>query len=387
MTTRAIVIDRLGSPDVLTEREIPLPMPGKGEVRLRVLAAGVNFADLLMRMGLYGTVPPRPFSPGFEVAGEVEAVGPDSGHEVHPGQRVIALLRHGGYARRVVVSAEQVFPWPRGMSSAQAAGFPVIFLTAWVCLFRAGSARAGERLLVLGGAGGVGTAAIQLGRRADMRVFATAGTKEKCRYVERELGAERCLLSGEAWDREIASVLGSRGIDLILDPVGGRATRRARKLLAPLGRLVFFGLSEAAPGLRRNWLRAAWAWLRTPRIHPADLIEPNVGFHGVHLLHLQDRSSILREALAELQPAFEDGALRLVLDRTFPLSATGAAEAHRYLHERRNIGKVVLVAPDGDAQPQSGANASGGGSATPVGGARPRMRISNPQSGPTAEHR
>lgn len=351
MKTRAILIERTGPPGTLVEREVPLRTLRAGEVRLRVLAAGVNFADLLMRMGLYGTVPPRPFSPGFEVAAEIEAVGPDLDEDLRAGQRVVALMRHGGYARRVIVSADQLFPWPKGMRPAEAAGFPVTCLTAWVCLFRAGSARAGESLLMLGGAGGVGTAAIQLARRAGLRVFATAGTKEKCAYVERELGAERCLPSSGPWDREIVRILGERAIDLILDPVGGRATRRGRMLLAPLGRLVFFGLSEAATGLRRNWLRAAWAWLRTPRFHPADLIQPNLGVHGVHLLHLQRRTGILREGLAEMLPALEEGALRLVLDRTFPLSAAGAAAAHRYLHRRLNIGKVVLVAPEADESP------------------------------------
>ena len=137
---------------------------------------------------------------------------------------------------------------------------------------------------------------------------------------------------------------GERGIDLAMDPVGGRATAACRRLLAPLGRLVFYGLSDAIRGTRRSWLRAALAWARTPRFHPLSLIEPNIGVLGVHLLHLGPKVSILREILAEVFRQVTEGRLRPVVDRTFPLDRSGAAAAHAYLHERRNLGKVVLSA-------------------------------------------
>lgn len=340
MKTRAILIERHGPPEVLRERDRRLRDPGPGEVHLRVAAVGVNFADLLMRMGLYGTVPPRPYSPGFEIAGRIARIGPRV-TGCREGERRLALMRYGGYARDVVVPATSLLPWPGDLEPAAAAALPVVFLTAWVCLFRAGAARAGERVLILGAAGGVGTAAVQLAVRAQLEVLATAGSAEKRAFVE-ALGARSSFDSRGAWAREIPA--GS--LDLILDPVGGSATRAGRRLLGPLGRLVFFGLSEAAPGLKRNWLRAAWAWLRTPRIHPADLIQPNLGIHGVHLLHLGERETILHAAYAEMLPDFASGALRPILDCSFPLTADGAADAHRYLHARKNIGKVVLVAKD-----------------------------------------
>jgi synaptic vesicle membrane protein VAT-1 len=343
MQTQAILIERLGPPEVLVEREVALRAPGPGEVHLRVLAAGVNFADLMMRMGLYGTVPPRPFSPGFEVAGEIVATGEGVG-AWQPGARVIALMRYGGYARDVIVPADHLFPWPGNLAPAQAVALPVAFLTAWVCLFRAGSARAGETLLVLGAAGGVGTAAAQLARRRGLRVFGTAGTPAKRDFVETRLGAEACFDSAGDWECQLRATIGPRNLDLALDPVGGSATRACRRLLAPLGRVVFYGMSQAAPGTRRDWLRVAWAWLRTPRIHPLDLVAPNQGIHGVHLLHLGDRESVLREAYAEMLPEFTAGTLFPVLDRAFPLTAAGAAAAHVHLHQRRNLGKVVLTA-------------------------------------------
>lgn len=342
-TTRAVLIERHGAPDVLTEREVPLRGPEPAEVHLRVEAAGVNFADLAMRMGMYGTVPPRPYSPGFEVAGVVASVGKDA-QGWREGDRAVALLRHGGYARDVVASAEQLFPYPGSLTPAEAAAVPVVFLTAWTCLFEAGHARPGETVLVLGAGGGVGTAAVQLAARHGLRTVGTAGSSRKREYVTQELGAAVCFDSRGDWEAEVLGFAGPRGIDIALDPVGGSATAACRRLLAPLGRLVFYGLSQAMPGRRRNWPKAVWAWARTPRLHPLSLIEPNIGVFGVHLLHLGRKESMLRPATGKIYERIESGELRAVLDRTFPLNRDGAVAAHRYLHARQNLGKVVLTA-------------------------------------------
>lgn len=341
--TRAILIDRLGPPDVLVERDVPLPDPGPDDVQLRVGAAGVNFADLVQRLGLYGTVPPRPFSPGFEVAGTVTRTGA-AVREWQPGDRAVALLRHGGYARDVVVPARQLFRYPASLTQVQAAAVPVVFLTAWVALFEAARSRAGETALVLGAAGGVGTAAVQLGVRKGLRVIGTAGTAAKCGFVTERLGAAACFESRGDWERAVRDLAGPRGVDVALDPVGGRSTAACRRLLGPLGRLVFYGMSDAVPGVRRNWLRAALAWIRTPRIHPLALVAPNLGLFGIHLLHLVQKEEVLRPALEEIYRGVAAGEWRPIVDRTFPLDRNGAVAAHRWLHERRAIGKVVLDA-------------------------------------------
>jgi len=346
-TTRAIRIEHLGDPEVLAEREVPLADPGPDEIHLRVLAAGVNFADLLMRAGLYGTVPPRPYSPGFEVAGEVVRAG-DGVTGWRAGDRAVALIRHGGYARDIVVHQRHVFGYPASLTPVEAAAVPVVFLTAWIALFEAARVRAGESVLVLNAGGGVGTAAVQLAVRHGCRVIGTAGTERKRAFVTGELGAAACFDSRGNWEQKVRGAVGEAGLDVALDAVGGRATAACRRLLAPLGRLVFYGLSDAMPGRRRDWLRAAWAWLRTPRIHPLSLIEPNIGISGIHLLHLRGKETVLRPALEEIYRAVAAGELRPVLDRSFPLSRDGAVAAHRYLHERRNLGKVVL-APGGVA--------------------------------------
>ncbi len=344
-TTHAIMIERHGPPEVLVERQLTLRAPGPHAVQLRVQAAGVNFADLLMRAGLYDTVPARPYSPGFEVAGEVVRLGSevDGWKE---GDRAVALLRYGGYARDVLVPVEQLFRYPESLSPSEAAAVPVVFLTAWVCLFDAGNAKGGDTTLILGAGGGVGTAAVQLAVRRGSRVIGTAGDPAKRRFVTHELGAEACLDSRADWEKEVHRLVGARGVDLALDSVGGAATAACRRLLAPLGRLVVYGLSEALPRQNRSWTRAALAWLRMPFIHPLSLVQQNVGVFGIHLLHLQTKESlVLRPALEGIYRAIMAGELRPVVDRVFSFDRAGAVEAHRYIHARRNLGKVVLADP------------------------------------------
>jgi NADPH:quinone reductase-like Zn-dependent oxidoreductase len=323
---------------------VPLEQPGPTDVHLRVQAAGVNFADLLMRAGLYATVPERPYSPGFEVAGTVARVGSDV-TDWREGDRAVALMRYGGYARDVILPAQNLFACPDTLGPVEAAAVPVVFLTAWVCLFEAANARQGETVLILGAGGGVGTAAVQLAVWRGLRVIGTAGDARKREFVVAELGAEACFDSRDDWETEVRRTLGPRGLDIALDPVGGRATASCRRLLAPLGRIVFYGMSEAMPGRRRSWLRAARAWLRTPRFHPLSLVEPNIGVAGVHLLHLGRKEPLLRPALEDVFRGVVDGELRPIVDRVFALDRAGAVEAHGYLHARRNLGKVVLAEP------------------------------------------
>jgi len=356
-TTTAILIERHGPPSALVEREVPLRDPGPDEVHLKVEATGVNFADLLMRAGLYGTVPPRPYSPGLEVAGLVVRVG-SAVANWREGDRAVAILRHGGYAHDLVVHSRSLFRYPQSLSAAQAAAVPVAFLTAHVCLFEAGNARPGETALVLNAAGGVGTAAVQLALRRGLRVIGTAGSAAKRDFVTRELGAENCLDSRSGWEAGVGELVGPRGIDLALDAIGGEATAACRRLLAPLGRLVFYGLSDAMPRATLSWPRAALAWLRTPRFHPLSLVEPNIGIFGVHLLHLQRKEAILGPMLERILGAVADGEVRPIVDRAFPLDRAGAVEAHQYLHDRKVIGKVVLARSASSGAAESGSRAS-----------------------------
>ncbi len=341
VSTKAIQIVRHGRPEVLVEREIGLEKPGPDEVHVRVLAAGVNFADLLMRAGLYGTVPPMPYSPGFEIAGEVARIG-SRVSDWNVGDRAVAVARYGGYAHDLVLPAKQLFRYPETLTPEYAAAIPVVFLTAWVCLFNTGNVCPGETALVLGAGGGVGTAAVQLAKRHGLRVIGTAGDERKRRYVIEELGADACFDSRIDWEGDVRDFVGTRGIDIALDPVGGNATASCKRLLAPLGRLVFYGMSQAMPSRKRSWPSATAAWLRTPKIHPMSLVKPNIGIFGVHLLHLQAKETVLPPAMEQIFNGITGGDLKAVLDRVFPLTRDGAVEAHKYLHSRANLGKVVL---------------------------------------------
>jgi NADPH:quinone reductase-like Zn-dependent oxidoreductase len=344
-TTTAVLIERHGLPKVLVEHEVPLRDPGPGEVHLEVHAAGVNFADLFMRAGLYDTVPPRPYSPGFEVAGVIARVGPDV-EGWQEGDRAVALIRYGGYAHDIIVSKRNLFHYPDSLTPVEAAATPVVFLTAWVALFGAANARAGETALVLTAGGGVGSAAVQLAVHKGLRVVGTAGTEHKRSFVVNELGAEACFDSRGDWEPDVLELVGDRGIDVALDAVGGSATPACRRLLAPMGRLVFYGLSDAMPKRKRSWPRVALAWLRTRPLHPLSLIQQNIGVFGIHLLHLQSREDLLIPALTEIYRGVQAGDWRPIVDRTFDLNRDGAVEAHRYIHARKNLGKVVLANPE-----------------------------------------
>ena len=344
--TRAIQIPRFGKPEVLVERDIPLKAPGPGEVHLRIEAVGVNFADLLQRAGLYGRVPERPFSPGFEVAGEVAKIG-EGVEGWAPGDRVVALSRYGGYVQDLILPTDQLFPYPDDLSPAEAAAVPVVFLTAWFALFETGFARPGDRVLVLGAGGGVGTAAVQMAVQRGLEVYGTAGTAAKRKFVVEALGARACFDSRGDWEPDMWKALGEKRIlDIALDPVGGRATAACRRLLGPMGRLVFYGLSEALPGRKRSWLKAAMARFKTPSIHPLTLVGKNQGVFGIQLLYLKDKETLLAPAMEKIFQGILAGQWKPILDRTFPLSREGAVEAHHYLHDHKNLGKVVPVAQE-----------------------------------------
>ena len=339
---RAIQLERRGPPEVMVERETAIPEPSPEEVRIRVRAAGVNFADLLQRLGLYGNAPKMPYIPGFEVSGEVSAVGTEaSGFK--EGDKVVALTRFGGYAEEVCAPRIAVLPVPADLDLVVAASIPVNYLTAWICLKTMGNLRHGERVLVHNGAGGVGTAAVQLAREDGAEIFATASSEEKLELL-RNLGVHHPInYRTSDFSQQIRRISGERSIDVILDAVGGETTLAGYKLLAPLGRLISYGMFEAAPTANRNPFRAWRAWRRTPRFNPIQMIGRNTGVFGFHLALLQGKEHLVAEAFEQILEMVMAGRLQPIISESFPLTATGAAEAHRFIHERRNMGKVLLV--------------------------------------------
>jgi synaptic vesicle membrane protein VAT-1 len=336
---REVVITRHGAPDVLEERPRQTPEPGQGEVRIRVKACGVNFADVLTRMDLYPDAPKPPLVPGYEVSGYVDAVGPGPArHEV--GRHVIALTRFGGYADFVVVPSDYVWAAPASLSHNEAAAIPVSYVTAVFALYRMANLKAGETVLVHGAGGNFGIAAMQLSRLRRASVIGTASAVKHSAL--RSLGIDHVIDYRAAdVEFEVSRLTNGRGVDVVLDPVGGDHLLKSYRMLAPMGRLVACGMQDMVGGQHRNPVRTLHAVWQTPRFNPVDLMHDNKAVFGLNLLRLWGERKLIAASMEALLTDFAGGRLRPVVAKTFPLAR--AADAHKFLQDRANVGKVVLT--------------------------------------------
>jgi NADPH:quinone reductase-like Zn-dependent oxidoreductase len=337
---RAVWIMKTGGPEALAVRETPDPEAGPGQVRVRVHAAGLNFAEVMARQGLYPDAPKPPCIVGYEVAGVVDALGPGV---VEPpiGRRVMALVRFGGHADTVCAPAEQVLEIPDEMSFEEAAALPVNYLTAYHMLFRVANLRPAERVLVHMAAGGVGIAVLQLCATVDgVTTFGTASaTKHEV------LRAEGCThpidYRSVDYVQEVRRITDGEGVDIVLDPLGGRDWKKGMRLLRSPGRLVAYGFANLAAGERRNPIRLARQAIGVPVLTPLGLMNRNHSISGVHIGHLWRRATMLREELEALLALWRAGQIKPHIDTVFPFAS--AWQAHQRISERRNVGKVVLV--------------------------------------------
>jgi NADPH:quinone reductase-like Zn-dependent oxidoreductase len=334
---KQLVIPRYGPPEVLAVREASDPAVLPGTVRIRVRAAGINFSDLLARQGLYPDAPKPPCTVGYEVSGLVDAVGAGV-TAPRVGDRVVATTRFGGQSELVVVPTAVVFPLPAGWTLEQGAAFPVVYLTAHHMLVRVAAARRGETVLVHAAAGGVGLAVAELSRILGFRVLGLASGGKHA--ILREYGVEPLDSRDPRWFDAVRSAA-PRGVDVVLDAVGGDSWRHGYRLLAPAGRLVCYGASVLSEGTGRNLLKTIWRVVRFPRFGTLALMNDNKSVAGVNLGHLWNDQALLAPQVEALLGYAREGKLTPRVDRTFPLAE--AAAAHRYIHERRNVGKVVLV--------------------------------------------
>ena len=341
---RQILIRRPGGYERLEYVPAPDPVPGPGEVLIQTAAIGVNYADCIARMGLYASareLAGYPLVPGFELAGRVLATGPGVDAPA-PGTPVIGVTLFGAYATRVCLPAGRVFPIPPGLSLAEAAAVPTIFLTAWYALERLARPEAGERLLVHSAAGGVGGALLQLGRAAGCRVTGVVGAGHKVATAA-SLGADEVIdrSAGDLWHR--ARGIAPDGFDIVCDATGGATLRQSYRHLAPGGRLVVYGFHSLLPrrGGRPSWLRLTGGWLRTPRFDPLKLTRDNRSVHGFNLSFLSLREDLLAAALGDLLDRLAAGRLRPPPVMT--LGFDEAAAAHRALEGGATVGKLVLI--------------------------------------------
>jgi NADPH:quinone reductase-like Zn-dependent oxidoreductase len=337
---QSLIVSKHGSPQVLKLIEQPSEPMGPDDVRIGVKAAGVNFADIVMRMGMYLEAPPPPFTPGYEVAGVVSEIGANvSSHAV--GDRVIAGTHFGGYTTEVVVPRHVAWKMPDDMSYIEGAAIPVNFLTAWVALHEMARVREGDRVLIQSAAGGVGIAAVQIAKQAGALVTGLVGSAAKSAAVLSH-GAEQ-ILTNEEWERADRNSL--QPFDIILDSNGGASLKRDLRRLKPAGRIVSFGLANMIRGRRRSILRALNTIIHTPLFTPIGLMKHNSGVYGLNMLPLfaayqSGKSTLIADCFEQILQNFAQGKFKVVIGKTFPL-AEGAA-AHEYLQSRANIGKVVL---------------------------------------------
>ncbi len=326
-TMTVIEISQPGGPEVLKPAERPLVQPAAGEVLIRVHAAGVNRPDVLQRAGMYPPPPGAPDFPGLEVAGEVVALGAGA-QRWKVGDKVCALVAGGGYATYCTAPAEQCLPIPVGLDMAEAAALPENWFTVWTNIADRGQLKVGESILIHGGASGIGVAAIQLAKLLGARrIFATAGTDEKCRFCE-SLGVEKAInYKTEDFAARIAELTDGKGVNVILDMVGGKYFTPNIKALAEDGRLVIIAVQGGPKGegdlslLMRKRLTVTGSTLR-PR---------PVAFKG----------EIARALEARVWPGFADGRLKAIIDSRFPLAE--AAQAHARIDHGDHVGKVLLV--------------------------------------------
>jgi NADPH:quinone reductase-like Zn-dependent oxidoreductase len=335
---RQIWIPRVGPPKVLEVREAPDPVPGPGQVRLRVRFSGVNFADLLARTGLYPDAPKLPAVVGYEVSGEIDQIGAGV-HDLAVGDRAFAMPKFGGYSDVVCVPEGQAIRMPAKMSFEEAAALPVVYLTAYHMMLFIGPLRPRSKVLIHSAAGGVGVAAIQIARSRECEIFGAASPSKHA--FLRELGVAHPIDSSGDVGEQVRAILGPEGgLDLVLDAVGGRSFKQGYQLLGPTGRLAMFGMSSVQPGQKRSLLSAVTAVLSSPAFRPLPLMSDNKTVSGVNMGHLFHRLDILRPQFLDLVAMYERGEIRPRVDKIFPFAQ--AAAAHQWLHDRKAKGKVLL---------------------------------------------
>ena len=341
---RAVVITGHGGPEVLQVQQRPDPAVGPGEVRIAVKAAGINFADTLARTGLYPDSPKVPCVVGYEVAGTVESVG-DGVESVEPGDRVLAGTRFNGQAELVTVRENMVYEMPEQLSFEEGAAFPVNYATAQAGLVVMGGLSAGERVLIHAAAGGVGISATQIAKRIGAEVFGTASASKH--DAIREQGVDHAIdYRSRDFAEEVRRITGAEGIDVAFDALGPSSFRKDYQLLRQGGRLIMYGASEVQTGESRsvpNALRtlAKSPFSSMPWWKGLGVMNENKGVFGLNMLSWWDAEGSLDRVIEPLIPALQKGELKPVVAQAFPFDR--APDAHRFIAERRNIGKVVLV--------------------------------------------
>jgi NADPH:quinone reductase-like Zn-dependent oxidoreductase len=336
---RQIVTTGNGGADVLKVEDRPDLKPGKGQVVILVKAAGLNFADILARQGLYPDGPPKPCVMGYEVSGVVESTG----EAVDPalvGKSVLAMTRFGGQSEMVAVQASQMFAKPESLSFEQAAALPVNYLTAYTLVYVMGSLQPGESILIHNAGGGVGLAALDIAKKIGAVTYGTA-SPSKHDFL-RKRGLDHPIdYRTQDWLPVLMDLTNKRGVELVIDPLGGGHWKKSYKALRHTGRLGMFGVSTASGNGLKGKFGLLKVAIQTPFFHPFGLLNKNRGVFGLNLGHLWHEPEKVAIWVRALMDGVEEGWVRPHVDKVFPFDQV--REAHTYIEARKNIGKVVLV--------------------------------------------
>jgi NADPH:quinone reductase-like Zn-dependent oxidoreductase len=336
---RAIITTRNGDADAMKVEPRPDPFAAPGQVVVRVKAAGLNFADILCRQGLYPDGPPKPCIMGYEVAGVVESIGEGVDRSLI-GKPVIAMTRFNGQAELLAVSAAQVFMKPDNLSFEQGAAIPVNYLTAWALLVTMGGLKKDEAVLIHNAGGGVGLAALEIARHIGAETFGTASASKHGFLKQR--GLDHAIdYRKQDWLPALMDLTNGRGVELVIDPLGGASWKKSYRALRATGRLGVFGMSVASASGIIGKLRALKAVAQMPRFNPLGLMNRNKGVFGLNLGHMWREGDKVRGWTQEIMRGVAEGWIQPHVDRAFPFDQI--ADAHRYIEARKNIGKVVLV--------------------------------------------
>lgn len=336
---RAAVVTKFGPPEVLKIKDIPDPIPGNEEILIRVKTIGLNFADVMARLGVYPSIPNPPFIPGIEVAGIVERIGKGV-RGFRKGDRVMAFTQLGGYAELAKTPARNARKIPQGISLDHAASLMVTGLTAFHGLSTLANVRKGERVLIHAGAGGVGTIAIQMARHLGLEVFATASSAQKLEIMKK-LGANHVINYAQTdFVEVIREITKGDGVDVIFDSVGGSVMRRSMKVLAPMGRYVLFGFASVAGKRSINRLKALREIVSTPLVYPPSMVTKNIGILGFNLYFLSHKVEYMKGAVEQVLKWYQAKKIVPVIGSTFEFDRIADAQAH--LQSRESQGKIVV---------------------------------------------
>ena len=334
---RKIVYPKAGGVETIQIVELDDPVPGRGEVCVRVHRAGVNFAELMMRQGLYGSSPDFPFTPGYEASGVVIGVG-DGVDSLNEGDRVLAMTGFGGYSEKVCLDARRAIPIPDSVSFDQAASIPVTYGTAFHMLVHLGGIREGDSVLIHHAAGGVGTAVAQICKAFGASLVVGTASAPKRDFVE-SMGMRFVDRGEEDFEDVCKDLTGGRGVHHAIDPVGGRHLMRSYQSLRKGGKLYYFGASAAVKGEKRSRLSEFRMWWGMPRFDPLKLMTSNKAVFGVHMGLLED-DSVFKGHLASLSEMLEAGEIDPVIDSVWRFEDVAKAQLH--MHDRKNRGKILL---------------------------------------------